>query len=74
LFRHHDLHERNVLVVLNAEGELADVYIIDFDFSIYKPRAEDSNYVIRREIAGQYIRNEIKDKDDYLVNDYLKDN
>ncbi len=46
LFRHHDLHGGNILITLNDDGDLKDVYVIDFDFSRFCPSKENSNYVI----------------------------
>lgn len=43
LFRHHDLHGGNVIVKYNSSSDF-QVYIIDFDFSIFKPPAERANY------------------------------
>ncbi len=55
LFRHHDLHPGNVLISLNEDKNLKDVYIIDFDFSIYKPSIEKSNYFFEGIVSGQRV-------------------
>lgn len=49
LFRHHDLHAGNILITLNPDMTLKDIYIIDFDFSRYCPGPEESHYIIKKE-------------------------